>query len=90
MSSLTINILTGFTEASRRAVRRVPVRGGPPGPIASPGLASIEAALSPAKTNYLYFVTVNLDSGKTKYAKTYPGHQKNVRELRKWMDAHPS
>jgi UPF0755 protein len=30
--------------------------GLPPGPIASPSLESIEAALKPAKTNYLYYV----------------------------------
>lgn len=31
-------------------------RGLPPGPICSPGLASIEAAINPEKNNYLYFV----------------------------------
>ena len=62
--------------------------GLPPGPIASAGEASIEAALNPAKTHYLFFVTVNLDTGKTKYATTYPGHQKNVKELNKWVAAH--
>ena len=33
------------------------IRGLPPGPIASPGRASIEAALYPAQTNYLFFVS---------------------------------
>jgi UPF0755 protein len=33
------------------------IRGLPPGPIANPGLASIEAALFPEETKYLYFVS---------------------------------
>ncbi|MGH4137191.1 endolytic transglycosylase MltG [Clostridium sp.] len=35
------------------------VKGLPVGPICSPGTESIKAALSPAKTNYLYFVSTN-------------------------------
>lgn len=61
--------------------------GLPPGPIASAGEASIEAALNPAKTDYLFYVTVNLDTGETKYAKTYPAHQKNVKLLKAWIKA---
>lgn len=34
-------------------------RGLPPGPISNPGLASIEAAQNPARTGYLYFVSMN-------------------------------
>jgi len=64
--------------------------GLPPGPIASPGASSIEAALHPAETNYLFFVTVNPQTGKTKYAKDFPTHQKYVKELNKWTKEHGS
>ncbi|WP_062073064.1 endolytic transglycosylase MltG [Demequina sediminicola] len=59
--------------------------GLPPGPIAAPGEASIQAAVSPADTNYLYFVTVNLETGETKYAEDYTEHQKNAAELKAWI-----
>ncbi len=49
--------------------------GLPPGPISNPGMASLEAALHPAKTDYRYFLTD--PQGKTYYAKTLEEHQKN-------------
>ena len=52
------------------------VAGLPPGPIASPGLASIEAALRPAAVNYLYFVSKN--DGTHVFAATLAEHQRNV------------
>jgi UPF0755 protein len=48
-------------------------KGLPPGPIASPGVASIEAALHPAKTDYLYFLAAN-GTGKVYYSKTLSAH----------------
>lgn len=45
--------------------------GLPPTPINSPGEAAIEAALSPAKGNWLYYVTVDPTTGETKFAKSY-------------------
>ncbi|MDN4486716.1 endolytic transglycosylase MltG [Demequina sp. SYSU T00039] len=59
--------------------------GLPPGPIAGPGEASIKAAVQPADTEYLFFVTVNLETGETKYATEYADHLKNVEELRAWV-----
>jgi UPF0755 protein len=41
--------------------------GLPPGPIDSPGDAAIQAALHPASGGYMYFVTVNLKTGLTKF-----------------------
>jgi UPF0755 protein len=63
--------------------------GLPVGPISNPGDAAIKAAISPAKGKWLYFVTVNLKTGETKFANTYPEHQKNADEFLRWLEAHP-
>ena len=59
------------------------VKGLPPGPIASPGLASLEAALRPAETNYLYFVAKGDGSGGTNFSANYQSHQRFVALYRK-------
>lgn len=51
--------------------------GLPPGPISNPGLESIEAALRPTLTPYLYFLTG--DDGKMHYARTFDQHVANKR-----------
>ena len=60
--------------------------GLPPGPIAGSGVASIDAAVNPASHDDLFYVTVNLDTGETRYAKTYDEHLKNSQILRQWID----
>jgi UPF0755 protein len=65
--------------------RRFP--GLPPGPIASPGEKALQAAASPAQGDWLYFVTVNLSTGETKFASTYEEHQRNVQEFQDWCAA---
>jgi|WetSurMetagenome_2_1015567.scaffolds.fasta_scaffold177505_2 UPF0755 protein len=50
--------------------------GLPPGPICSPSLEAIEAAIYPAKTDYYYFLT-NPANGETIYAKTLAEHNRN-------------
>jgi UPF0755 protein len=61
--------------------------GLPPGPIASPGEVSVDAVLAPAPGDWKFWVTVNLDTGETKFAEDFEEHQRNVQELRDWEAA---
>lgn len=55
--------------------------GLPPGPIAAPGRASLEAAANPADVSYLYFVSRN--DGSHVFAHTLDEHNRNVYEFQK-------
>jgi UPF0755 protein len=57
--------------------------GLPPGPIANPGLASLQAALAPAETNYLYFVAKGDGSGGHQFSTTMEQHNLAVQEYRR-------
>ena len=45
--------------------------GLPPGPIEAPGDAAIQAALNPEEGPWLWYVTVNLKTGETKFTDDY-------------------
>lgn len=55
-------------------------KGLPAGPIANPGLSSLDAALSPETTNYYYFV-YDKKAGQHLFSKTLAEHQRKVKEL---------
>jgi UPF0755 protein len=63
--------------------------GLPPGPISAPGLSAVKAALDPEPGKWLYFVTVDPDTGETRFATTFAEHQKNERLFLAWLKAHP-
>ncbi len=63
--------------------------GLPPGPIGNPGKASIEAAADPTPGDWVFFVTVNPDTGETKFAATQAEHDRNVQQFNDWCAANP-
>lgn len=79
----------GATTSDKERAKKSPYNtyvttGLPPGPIAAPGKKSLEAAANPAKGDWIYFVAVNLESGKTNFADDASGHAKNVKKFQKW------
>lgn len=59
--------------------------GLPPGPVASPGRQALDAVLAPTPGPWLYFVTVNLDTGETLFTDNYDEHLINVEQLNQWQ-----
>ncbi|MGA7887776.1 MAG: endolytic transglycosylase MltG [Acidobacteriaceae bacterium] len=58
--------------------------GLPPGPICNPSVQSLEAAMRPAQTNYLYFVAGSADpSGTSRFSATLEEHRKDVQAYRR-------
>jgi UPF0755 protein len=58
--------------------------GLPPTPIEAPGDAALEAAANPADGGWYYYVTVNLNTGETKFAETYDEFLTYKDELREY------
>jgi UPF0755 protein len=57
------------------------IDGLPPGPIANPGRASLEATMAPDSTSYLYFVAK--DERTHVFSKTYEEHSRWVEKYQK-------
>lgn len=58
--------------------------GLPIGPISNPGGATLDAAVNPPAGDWLYWVTVNTETGETKFATTFAEHQQNVAQWQQW------
>lgn len=64
--------------------------GLPPTPISSPDEASLDAFLSPPPGEWFFYVTVDLETGDTRFAVTYGEHLENVTLLRSWLRDNPT
>lgn len=64
------------------------IEGLPPGPIANPGQAALEAVANPSRTKDLYFVADG--SGGHAFAETYEQHQRNVARWRQIEKSRPA
>lgn len=64
-------------------------KGLPPTPISSPSDLALESMLKPADGDWLYFVTVNLDTGETKFASTLVEQEANRNEFNQWCTDNP-
>jgi UPF0755 protein len=80
-------ILRGEIEAATPYNTYV-VEGLPPGPIANPGRAALEAVANPSRTKDLYFVADG--SGGHAFAETYEQHQRNVGRWRQIEKSRPT
>jgi UPF0755 protein len=65
------------------------VSGLPPGPISSPGELAIDATLNPVPGEWLFFVTIDLKTGETKFSKTLAEHESWIPLLRQWERENP-
>jgi len=74
------------SDVERRSPYNTRLRSGlPPGPIASPGKSSLEAALNPAQTDYLYYVREpSRDDGAHNFYNNERDFGLGVRALRNW------
>ncbi len=64
------------------------VPGLPAGPISAPGEAAIKAALEPTPGSWIFFVTVNPETGETKFTTTLAEHDAFTKEFQAWCAAH--
>lgn len=74
------------SDVERRSPYNTRLHSGlPPGPIAAPGRSSLEAALEPAETDYIYYVREpSRDDGKHNFYSNSNDFEAGVRALRNW------
>jgi UPF0755 protein len=84
-----INLTTDELQNTKSPYNTYRNPGLPPTPINSPGQAAMQAAVNPADGPWLYYVTVNPDTGETKFTDDYDQFLGFRRELSAWLEANP-
>jgi UPF0755 protein len=87
--NLKTNTTTKKDRASKSKYNTYRYKGLPPGPISAPGKAALEAAANPEKGKWLYFVTVNFDTGETKFAENQADFEKIRLEFQSLVPGSP-
>ena len=79
-----------LSDVNRRSPYNTRIFSGlPPGPVSAPGESSIDAALNPAQTDYLYYVRDPArDDGTHNFYSKSADFEKGVRTLREWERTH--
>jgi len=75
------NLLRSHLEDIRNPYNTYQIRGLPPGPIANPGADALRAAVQPAESSYLYFVSRN--DGTHEFSSSYAEHAAAVDRFQK-------
>ena len=86
---LETNTTSKKDRASKSKYNTYRYKGLPPGPISAPGKAALEAAANPEQGKWLYFVTVNFDTGETKFAENQADFEKIRQEFQTWCQSNP-
>ena len=87
--NLKTNTTTPESRASKSKYNTYRYEGLPPGPISAPGRAALDAATHPEKGKWIYFATVNFDTGETKFANNEAEFAVIVKEFQTWCQAQP-
>jgi UPF0755 protein len=86
---LKTNTTTPQDRKSKSKYNTYRYEGLPPGPISAPGRAALEAAANPAAGDWLYFVTVNFETGETEFGKTEADFRRMQAKFQKYCRDNP-
>jgi UPF0755 protein len=86
---LKTNTTTREDRDSKSRYNTYRYEGLPPGPISAPGKAALRAAANPEKGDWRYFVTVNFETGETKFATSDAEFQTIEQEFKQYCQDNP-